>query len=189
MALHGLFSFGTDYRGLFPARSDFPMSNIFPDLDLDLHPITVHSTLREKSHKNHLKPTQTGTFTLALWVTEVFSAPLITAAAAQVSLHHSQPQPKRWEQEKSRYDKWAEIKRASMTLTISTLLMSYSNSCYQALHSWRAGDDVAKNTLHISWSEQNGGICWKGIIAHLLNNYTALWFGIDACVEPVKRTW
>lgn len=65
--------------------------------------------------------------------------------------------------------------------------MSYGNSRHQALHSWRAGDAIAKNTLHISWSEQNGGICWRGIMAHLLNNYTGLQFGISVCVEPLQR--
>lgn len=65
--LHGLFFFGIeDYRGLFPARSDFPMSNIFPHLDLNLHPITGHSTWERSDRRITWSPPSEGTFTLAL---------------------------------------------------------------------------------------------------------------------------
>lgn len=38
-----------------------------------------------------------------------------------------------------------------------------------------------RNTLHMSWSELDGGICWRGTLAFPLNNYTGLQLGISVC--------
>lgn len=45
-----------------------------------------------------------------------------------------------------------------------------------------------QNTLHISWFELDGGICWRVTMAHPLNNYTGLQLGISVC-RACQGTW
>lgn len=125
MAQHGLFFFGTEDYRLFPDRSDFPIGNLFPHLDIDLHAITVHSTW-EKSHtRTTWSLSREGTFTLVLWGTEVVSAPLMTAAAAPV-LHHSQPLGSR----KVKIQQMGRNQKSINVLGNQASLMTYGNSCH-----------------------------------------------------------
>lgn len=112
VAMYQLFFFITEDYRLFPDNSDFPTSNVFPHSDLDLHPTTVQRSWgRSYTKTTWSPPPREWASILVMWGTEVVSAPLRTAAAAEVLLHQKQ--------EESRYNKEAEIKKASMSLKIS----------------------------------------------------------------------